>query len=246
MKTPTDCAVIINRTMAVRPSKSGSMRRDPLLRRMRRFNTDNGLYLTARYAANRAVGLLRSRLTASSLGSPRGFWIGTDAVILGAARISVGYGFVAGSHLWLEAISLHRGVEYRPAIEIGNNVTLGDFVRMSANTRIHIGSKIYIADHNHGNYDDDAPSDPRESPHSRPLSSGEPVTVGDRAWIGESVTILPGASVGEGSIIGANSVVASTIPSFAVAAGSPARVIKQFDVTTKRWQRVNPTDTARR
>jgi lipopolysaccharide O-acetyltransferase len=171
---------------------------------------------------------------------------------LGAARISVGDGFVAGSHLWLEAIRFHRGVDYRPTIEIGNNVTLGDFVRISANTRIQIGndvlmgSKIYVADHNHGNYDDDAPSDPRESPHSRPLSSGEPVTVGDRAWIGESVTILPGASVGEGSIIGANSVVASTIPSFAMAVGIPAHVIKQFDVTTKRWRRVEPTDTARR
>jgi len=217
-----------------------------------RFRAENGLYLTARYAVTRIVGGMRSRLIASSLGSPRRFWIGTDAVILGAARISVGEGFVAGSHLWLEAISVHHGVEYQPVIEIGKNVTLGDSVRIAANTRIRIGddvlmgSKIYIADHNHGTYDDRAPSDPHESPHLRFLSSGDEVTVGNKAWIGESVTILAGASVGEGSIIGANSVVTSSIPSFAIAAGSPARVIKQFDTTTKRWQRVNPTDDAGR
>jgi acetyltransferase-like isoleucine patch superfamily enzyme len=237
--------------MATHAGRPHPSRREPLQRRIVHFRTENGLYLTARHAIGRVVGGLRSRMIASSLGAPPRFWVGADAVILGAAHISIGEGFVAGSHLWLEATSAHGGPD-QPIISIGKNVTLGDFVRISANARIRIGddvlmgSKIYIADHNHGHYDGDAPSDPRESPHLRALSSGGEVTVGDRAWIGESVTILRGASIGDGSIIGANSVVTSSIPPLVIAVGSPARVIKRFDVTTKRWQAAEVTNNPTR
>jgi acetyltransferase-like isoleucine patch superfamily enzyme len=40
--------------------------------------------------------------------------------------------------------------------------------------------------------------------------------------------ILPGSDIGEHVVIGANSVVTGVIPSFSVAVGSPAKVIKQF------------------
>ena len=54
--------------------------------------------------------------------------------------------------------------------------------------------------------------------------------VGNDVWIGQNVTVMPGVHIGDGAIIGANSVVASDIPSYAVAAGNPCRVIrKRFD-----------------
>jgi lipopolysaccharide O-acetyltransferase len=199
------------------------------------------LYLTIRHAARLLTGRLRSRLTASSLGNPRGFWIGGGATIIGAKHIKIGQRFVAGSHLWLEAVSSHRGVLYRPQIDIGNNVTMGDLVRMSANSRVRIGnnvlmgSKIYISDHNHGEYAGAAASDPRKSPHERPLSPGREVRIDDMAWIGESTTILAGVTIGEGSVIGANSVVTSSIPAYSIAAGNPARILKQFDASTLTW-----------
>ena len=41
------------------------------------------------------------------------------------------------------------------------------------------------------------------------------------------MTLLPGCSIGDGTVIAAGAVVRSTIPAFTVAAGVPARVVRQ-------------------
>jgi len=51
------------------------------------------------------------------------------------------------------------------------------------------------------------------------------IAVGDDVWIGLGATLLPGVKVGDRAVIGAGSVVTSDVPSQAVAAGNPARVI---------------------
>lgn len=50
------------------------------------------------------------------------------------------------------------------------------------------------------------------------------VIIGNNVWIGERSIILPGVSIGDGAIIGANSVVTKSIPAYAIAVGSPAKV----------------------
>lgn len=45
-------------------------------------------------------------------------------------------------------------------------------------------------------------------------------------WIGANVTILDNVTIGIGAVIGAGAVVTSNIPSYAIAAGNPATVIK--------------------
>jgi maltose O-acetyltransferase len=54
----------------------------------------------------------------------------------------------------------------------------------------------------------------------------EPVKLGRDVWIGTRVVILPGVEIGEGSIIGAGSVVTKSIPSYSIAVGNPARVVR--------------------
>jgi acetyltransferase-like isoleucine patch superfamily enzyme len=56
-----------------------------------------------------------------------------------------------------------------------------------------------------------------------------PTRVGDNVWCGAHVVITSGVTVGERSVIGANSVVTDTIPPFSVAAGVPARVLRQIE-----------------
>ncbi len=60
------------------------------------------------------------------------------------------------------------------------------------------------------------------------------VTVGDYVWIGARSVIVPGVTIGEGAVIGANSVVTHDIPPYTIAAGSPARVIKDRVLDGKR------------
>lgn len=49
------------------------------------------------------------------------------------------------------------------------------------------------------------------------------------AWIGVGVIIMPGVEVGECSVIGSGSIVTSSIPSYSVAYGSPAKVINKIN-----------------
>jgi acetyltransferase-like isoleucine patch superfamily enzyme len=53
-----------------------------------------------------------------------------------------------------------------------------------------------------------------------------PVEIGDFTWI-PGATINPGVSIGRNCVIGVNSLVTRAIPSGALAAGSPAKVIKE-------------------
>jgi acetyltransferase-like isoleucine patch superfamily enzyme len=53
------------------------------------------------------------------------------------------------------------------------------------------------------------------------------VTIGEDCWIGGHVVILPGVTIGDGVTIGAGSVVTKSIPSWSVAIGSPAKVVKK-------------------
>jgi acetyltransferase-like isoleucine patch superfamily enzyme len=55
-----------------------------------------------------------------------------------------------------------------------------------------------------------------------------PIVIDNEAWIGMNCTILKGVYIGKGSIIAANSVVTRSIPEMVIAAGSPARVIREI------------------
>jgi acetyltransferase-like isoleucine patch superfamily enzyme len=53
------------------------------------------------------------------------------------------------------------------------------------------------------------------------------IKIGNDCWVGANSIILDGVSIGEGSIIGAGAVVRGDIPSFSIAVGAPARVVKK-------------------
>jgi acetyltransferase-like isoleucine patch superfamily enzyme len=55
-----------------------------------------------------------------------------------------------------------------------------------------------------------------------------PVEIGDNVFVGMGAKILKGVTIGDDSVIGAGSVVSSSIPAGVVAAGSPARVVREL------------------
>jgi tetrahydrodipicolinate N-acetyltransferase len=63
--------------------------------------------------------------------------------------------------------------------------------------------------------------------------SAEPVRIDDNVLIGANAVVLEGCRVGKGSVVAAGAVVTSDIPAGVVAAGQPARVIKQVDEKTR-------------
>jgi maltose O-acetyltransferase len=55
---------------------------------------------------------------------------------------------------------------------------------------------------------------------------GKRIEIGKHCWIGGSVVINPGVRIGDGVTIGSGSVVTKDIPSYSVAVGNPAKVVK--------------------
>jgi len=60
-------------------------------------------------------------------------------------------------------------------------------------------------------------------PIRRQPGTWEQVTIGRDSWIGEHAVVM--ASVGQHCVIGAGAVVVKPIPDFAIAVGTPAKVI---------------------
>lgn len=54
-----------------------------------------------------------------------------------------------------------------------------------------------------------------------------PITLGKKVWLPWRVFIMPGVTIGDEVVIGANSLISSNLPSNVMAAGSPAKIIKE-------------------
>lgn len=61
--------------------------------------------------------------------------------------------------------------------------------------------------------------------------------IDDDVWIGGNCCINQGIHIGTHVIVGAGSVVTKDIPSYSVAVGNPARVIKSYNFETKQWEK---------
>jgi maltose O-acetyltransferase len=108
-------------------------------------------------------------------------------------------------------------------IEIGDNSGLGinchiTYAKIGKN--VMIGPDVFYIKANHKFDRLDIPLSEQGSSEAKPL------IIEDNAWIGARVILLPGITIGEGAVIGAGSVITSNVPSYAIAAGNPARVIK--------------------
>ena len=70
------------------------------------------------------------------------------------------------------------------------------------------------------------PIDPE--PRRLGWESAEPITVGDNVWLGGGAIVCPGVTIGEDTVVGAGAVVTRNLPGGVVAAGVPARVIREI------------------
>lgn len=206
--------------------------------RIKAYFCHNGAMLTAKKMMLSIQRLLFSRMII--LGRTD-ISIDSSAKIIGLSNIIIGRNFNAGQHFWLEAITHYRDKTYNPIVEIGDNVSVCDFVHIGATCHVKIGnnvlmgSNIYITDHNHGCYHGTEQSNPSMPPIKRALDSNLSVLIDDNVWIGNNVIILPGVCVGRGSILAGGAVVTNNVPDEVIVAGVPARIIKKYNAQLKKW-----------
>ena len=143
---------------------------------------------------------------------------GQNRIFIGD-RVNIAYGSR------LEAIDKHQGQRFGGQILIGDGTSMELFAHIGAASRVTIGRDVMIGGHVTILDHDHTWTDYSRPPRYQGLTVA-PTTIGDGAWIGEGAFIGKGVSIGEGAIVGAHSVVLKDVPSRAVVAGSPARVLR--------------------
>jgi acetyltransferase-like isoleucine patch superfamily enzyme len=114
-------------------------------------------------------------------------------------------------------------------VRIGSGTFLNLGVMVAALERVEIGDHCMFAN---GCLVTDA--DHRVDDLTRPITwqgftSRGPTRIGDNVWCGANVVVTSGVTIGERCVVGANAVVTGDLPPFSIAAGAPARVIRELE-----------------
>jgi acetyltransferase-like isoleucine patch superfamily enzyme len=127
----------------------------------------------------------------------------------------------------------------------GGQIDIGEWGYVGENTRIWSAASIRIGDRVLISHDVNIidslthPLNPRErheqfrvivdSGHPVNVKLGErPIVIEDDVWIAAGAIILRGIKIGQCAVIGAGAVVSADVPAFCVAAGNPARIVREL------------------
>jgi maltose O-acetyltransferase len=201
------------------------LRRSPASRRLGRRYLRPALESFAQGSRIRKYRLLSTcrRISGSPLILQPVLFVGPGQVVLGE---EVQFGWKASplfysGYCHIEVSEEGSRIEVGDRTEFNNNLLLkcaGAGIRVGRDGLF--GAQVEIFD------SDFHDLDPARRRTGTPKAA--PVEIGDEVFVGMGVRILKGATIGSGSVIGAGAVVTGAIPAGVVAAGNPARVIREL------------------
>jgi acetyltransferase-like isoleucine patch superfamily enzyme len=140
-------------------------------------------------------------------------FVSSEAQLYGIKKLFIGDDtFIAAGCLIREA-DLRAGTHcsFNTGAYLQGDITIGDYVRIAPH------ANIIAMNHNFEDI-------------SKPISvqglSHKGIIIEDDVWIGAGATVLDGVTIGAHSIVGAGAVVTKNVPPYSIAAGNPAKVIR--------------------
>ncbi len=113
-------------------------------------------------------------------------------------------------------------------VEIGNYCSIVGAI-ISCNSRVVIKDYAFVA-HEVVMADNFAATPEKGSPAKHAAEELlTTIVIGENAWIGARAVLLAGCNIGEGAIVGAATVVDFEVPSGAIVAGNPARIVGHIE-----------------
>ena len=132
---------------------------------------------------------------------------------------------ILGSYGKNLSVQANFNCDYGKNIHVGHdflsnyNLTILDVAPVNIGNNVMIGPDCGIYTVNH----------PMTATGRRQyLAQAKPVTIGNDVWFGGSVTVLPGVTIGNNVVIAAGAVVTKDVPDNTLAAGVPAKAIRQL------------------
>jgi acetyltransferase-like isoleucine patch superfamily enzyme len=144
---------------------------------------------------------------------------------LDSGRLVVGEGTLFEPGCWLTLSPEAR-------IEIGQGCFLNRGTMLAALERIEIGDHVMFANNCFVGDSDHAYDDPDMPITWQGFVARGPVKIGSNCWFGVNCVVTGGVEIGERCVIGSNSVVTGDLPPRVIAAGAPAKVLKEIEFKT--------------
>jgi acetyltransferase-like isoleucine patch superfamily enzyme len=144
--------------------------------------------------------------------------IGSNCTFRSSARsnfIGINRPCILSTHTSHAHISIGSGCGF-------SGTVIGAAKKITIGNKVMCGANVTITDFDWHTVD-------AQDRHTAGQSPGSAVEIEDNVWIGLNALILKGVHIGRNSVIGANSVVVSSVPANVVAAGNPARVVRQLN-----------------
>ena len=201
------------------------------------------LIVTVCGAVPGALGLfLRSKLFPLLLGrAGRNVTFGVNVTLRHPHKIEIGDDVVIDDGCSLDAKGTNnRGIQIGSGVFVGRNTILscknGDIVvddhanigfncEIFSASRVRLGKSTLVAAYTYL-VGGDHLYDRTDIPVLEQGRTARGIEVDDNVWLGAHVVVSDGARVGRDAIVGAGAVVIGEIPPFCIAAGVPAKVIR--------------------
>jgi len=158
-----------------------------------------------------------------------------------AKWVSIGNQVFLGKDVWINVV-IEGDKSFLPRIIIENGCKIGRRSVISAKQSIKLEENVMLApsvlimDHNH-DY-----SNPDEPISQQGTTGGGRIVIERNCWLGYGSVILCDSGelvLGRNCVVGANAVVKHSFPPYSVIAGNPARLVRQYDRISGKWQKVN-------
>jgi acetyltransferase-like isoleucine patch superfamily enzyme len=141
---------------------------------------------------------------------------------LDSGHLEIGEGTLLEPGCWLTLSGEAR-------IRIGEGCFLNKNTMLAALELIEIGDHVMFANNCFVGDSDHRFNDPTKPVTWQGFEPQGPVRIGSNCWFGVGCVVTGGVEIGERSVIGSNSVVTKDIPAGVIAAGAPAKVIREIE-----------------
>lgn len=124
-------------------------------------------------------------------------------------------------------VNIHRYVKLSGCGNAGvkSKLTVGDGVAIGDRTEIHVGNSVTIGSGTLIAWDC-CIMDRDYHKLGGATEKTAPVVIGNHVWLGCNVLVMKGVTIGDGAVVAAGSVVTKDVPAGALAAGNPAKIIR--------------------
>ena len=169
-------------------------------------------------------------------------YVARPYLLLNRTRISIGSRCTVGKQVIINPLNDLGSKRADSHIEIGDDVYIGIFCQIHSVSGVSFGNGCVLSDHVYISDVAHGLNPTKGLIMQQPLESKGAVKLGNHVFVGYGSSILPGVTLGDHCVVGTRSVVTRSFPAYSMVAGSPAKLIKRYDLELGKWVDVTNND----